>query len=264
MKVNSRTVVLGDGDFPTSAVALKVLEESDNVICCDASILKLLRYYAAVREINSANVAFHANNAANVVSGDNVESVEEFAVTEIERINGKCIRIIGDMDTLSLKYRKRFVNYIIEDCDQETNDLTKAFKYALSFAPSSIAFLGICGGREDHTLGNISLLADYKELIYSGFSGVSNKTDIYAVTNYGVFYPVLESCEFATEPGSQVSIFSFDNTLNINAQGLLYPTNNVIFDMWWKATLNEAVNGSFALKFNHPAKVLIYIAPPKQ
>lgn len=214
--------ILGDGDIYKNAITMEVLEQSDAIICCDAAILKLLSLY----EIN-----------------------------EIEKFRQR-IYIVGDMDTLPLDSQRQFSKYITKFTDQETNDQTKAFNFALNLNPSNICFLGISGRREDHTLGNISLLVDYKEAC----TKLSRQIDIKAVTNFGTFYPVLDSVDFKCVSGTQVSIFTFDNTVKIKSEGLAYPTDNVIFDVWWKATLNEVCDNSFKLEFSHPAKALIYIA----
>ena len=41
--------------------------------------------------------------------------------------------------------------------------------------------------------------------------------------------------------------------------GLEYPTDDVIFDNWWKATLNKAVADTVRLEFNHPSMALIIL-----
>lgn len=214
--------ILGDGDINKNNITMDILDRSDAIICCDAAILKLLSIYET-------------------------EELEKFR---------QRIYIVGDMDTLSLDYQKKFSKYITKFADQETNDQTKAFNFALNLKPSDICFLGISGRREDHTLGNISLLVDYKESCAKSLRQINIK----AVTNFGTFYPVLDSVDFKCIAGTQVSIFSFDNTVNIKSEGLIYPTDNVIFDVWWKATLNEVCDNSFKLEFSHPAKALIYIA----
>ncbi len=69
--------------------------------------------------------------------------------------------IVGDMDSLPKRLQQRYAGIIHRDSDQETNDLTKAFKAALEPRPDTIHILGATGRREDHTMANVSLLADY-------------------------------------------------------------------------------------------------------
>ena len=58
----------------------------------------------------------------------------------------------------------------------------------------------------------------------------------------------------------KVSIFSFDPTLQIKSEGLLYQVAGTKLDMWWRATLNIALSNSFSLEFSHRAKVLLFIS----
>ena len=69
--------------------------------------------------------------------------------------------IVGDGDSLSTEYHKRFSPIIHQIPDQETNDQTKAVRYLQKRGFRRIAIVGATGKREDHTLGNISLLLDY-------------------------------------------------------------------------------------------------------
>ena len=162
--------------------------------------------------------------------------------------------IVGDMDTLDQENKSRFKDIIHHNPDQETNDQTKVFHFALTLSPTRISILGATGGREDHTLGNISLLAEYtRELEYLPFEPA-----IEIVTDYGVFNSYSDSCTVESAPGEQVSIFAFDPTLKIKSAGLKYPTDSVTFDLWWKATLNESLSNKFSLELSHPSRILIF------
>ena len=65
--------------------------------------------------------------------------------------------VIGDGDSVPAEYHNR----LLQINEQEDNDLTKATRYCLSHGWHKIAYLGCTGKREDHTLGNISLLMRY-------------------------------------------------------------------------------------------------------
>ena len=69
--------------------------------------------------------------------------------------------IVGDGDSLSDEVRMRFADRIHRISEQETNDLTKTVTYLRSIGKHYIAIVGATGLREDHTLGNISLLMEY-------------------------------------------------------------------------------------------------------
>lgn len=142
--------------------------------------------------------------------------------------------IIGDGDSLSPDNKIRFAPIILQIADQETNDQTKAVQYLQSKGYRKIAIVGATGKREDHTLGNISLLIDYMK------SGIEVRT----FTDYGVFIPVKDSQTFASHAGQQVSILNF-GAKGLKGEGLVYPLSD--FSNWWQGTLNEATSNEFTI-----------------
>ena len=70
--------------------------------------------------------------------------------------------VVGDLDSLPEPVRNRYSDRIHRVKDQETNDLTKAVNYVKTLGFREVLILGATGRREDHTLGNISLLAQFK------------------------------------------------------------------------------------------------------
>ena len=148
--------------------------------------------------------------------------------------------IVGDMDSLSSELKSRFRDKIFPSTDQETNDLTKAFEYCLMKNYQDVAIIGATGKREDHALGNISLLADYAMRIGS----------ICLLTDYGRIDAVHASKNFESIPGQQVSIFSLTPDTCITAHGLRYPILGKCFTSWWQGTLNETVGDNFRLEMD--------------
>lgn len=142
--------------------------------------------------------------------------------------------IIGDGDSLSPDNKIRFAPIILQIADQETNDQTKAVQYLQSKGYRKIAIVGATGKREDHTLGNISLLIDYMK------SGIEVRT----FTDYGVFIPVKDSQTFASHAGQQVSILNF-GAKGLKGERLVYPLSD--FSNWWQGTLNEATSNEFTI-----------------
>ncbi len=69
--------------------------------------------------------------------------------------------IVGDCDSLSENTARLFADRIYRSPDQQTNDLTKAFRFCMAQGKIDIAIVGATGKREDHTMANISLLAEY-------------------------------------------------------------------------------------------------------
>ena len=157
-------------------------------------------------------------------------------------------RIVGDLDSLSNEFKKRFADRIEHVSEQESNDLSKAFRYCESQGYDTIVILGATGKREDHTLGNLSLLSLYAEQL----------PDIKIVTDYGYFTVAKKSGSFASFPGMQVSIVPLTGNAVVSAEGLKYPMQKLHLRLWYQATLNEALSDSFSLDFPTDCELLIY------
>lgn len=142
--------------------------------------------------------------------------------------------IIGDGDSLLPEYKERFSSIMHQISDQETNDQTKAVLFLQEKGFGKIAIVGATGKREDHTLGNISLLIDYMKM------GMEVRT----ITDYGAFIPVKDTQTFASHPGQQVSILNF-GAEGLQGEGLVYPLSD--FSNWWQGTLNEATASRFTI-----------------
>ena len=143
--------------------------------------------------------------------------------------------IIGDGDSLSAKNRELFSDIIHYVPYQETNDQTKAVEFLISKGYKTIAIVGATGKREDHTIGNITLLSNYKRM------GVN----VRCFTDYGVFMPCKDDEDFSVSRGAQVSIFNV-NAKNLSSIGLKYPIYD--FSSLWQGTLNCCETGSFSIR----------------
>jgi thiamine pyrophosphokinase len=194
--MQSTTVILADGSFPTHEIPLGYLRNAEHIICCDGS-------------------------AENLVLAD----LEPEA-------------IVGDLDSLSPEIAERFSDRLFKVSEQDTNDLTKAVNWCIKKGYKEIIIIGATGKREDHTIGNISLLGEY-----------SRNINVIMVTDTGIITPLLKSCKILSFPGQQVSIFSIDPETQITSKGLKYRLNSLKLHNWWRASLNEATGESFELRF---------------
>ena len=143
--------------------------------------------------------------------------------------------IIGDGDSLSSIYKEQYAHLVHYNPNQETNDQTKAVQYLHARGIRRIAIVGATGKREDHTIGNISLLMEYMRL----------GLEVRSYTDYGVFIPCRDTQTFSCRPGQQVSIFNF-NAHGLRAQGLAYPLYD--FTTWWQGTLNSCTGDTFTIE----------------
>ena len=192
MKQKIDAVILANGEYPTSPLPLRILQEAPYVVCCDGGA------------------------DAYITQGHVPDA------------------IIGDGDSLSEENRCRYASLIHYNPDQETNDQTKAVQFLIAQGKRRIAILGATGKREDHTIGNISLLMEYARI----------GAEIRMYTDYGVFIPCKDESTFLCRPGQQVSIFNF-TACGLKSEGLRYPIYD--FTSWWHGTLNECTTTSFSI-----------------
>ena len=206
------TVILANGEFPQHALPLAALDNADLLIACDGAAESLI---ASGREPDW---------------------------------------IVGDLDSLDAALREKYASRMIHEAEQETNDLSKAFRFACSkiAADEELIILGATGKREDHTLGNISLLADF----------AWHHPNIRMLTDTGIFLAARSGQEISCRPGQAISIFNPCGTpVRATAQGLKYPLKDLELNIWWRATLNTALADRFSLTFA-PAELplLLFLA----
>ena len=145
--------------------------------------------------------------------------------------------IVGVGDSISAVNREKFAHLLHIMSEQETNDQTKAVRFLVEKGMRNIAIVGATGKREDHTIGNISLLIEYARM----------GCDVCSFTDYGVFIPCNGTTTHKCHKGQQVSIFSI-TAKDLSADGLRYPIYD--FNNWWQGTLNECTGEKFTIKAN--------------
>ncbi len=192
------------------------------------------------------------------------------AAAEYIACGGRPYAIVGDCDSLPAGLQAEFSDIVHRFPDQQTNDLTKTVNFCISHGLGHIVILGATGKREDHTLANISLMAEY--ITMSGVESVRMVTermvldavapewcfdweDANAIYERSGLFPEVGAQEFGFEsvPGQQVSIFTPIPGVRISTQGLMYPLENSRLAGWWSGTLNEAVSDSFSIATTGPA-----------
>lgn len=174
------------------------------------------------------------------------------AVSEVYSRGVSVEAIVGDGDSMSLHMKQLYADRLCVVNDQETNDLTKAVLWAVARGYKSIAIVGATGKREDHCLGNISLLLQYARMC---------KVNIYS--DYGVFSAVYGTTDFPSFSRQQVSIFNLTPQVALTVRGLKYPIENRCMRQWWEGTLNESTGSSFRLEFSQGEMIVFQTYEPK-
>lgn len=195
-------IILAAGDFPTNDVPLEILRNNTPLIVCDSALEEVIAY-------------------------NNEQSKELYL---------QPTAVIGDGDSLHSTLKEQYKDIWHQVSEQDDNDLTKATKFAIeNFKPKSIAYIGATGKREDHTLGNISLMKYYFDHL---------EISPVLITDYGWFVVGKGECDFESFTGQQVSIFNC-GCKDLTSKGLkwnIYPFNEL-----WEGTLNEATADRFKL-----------------
>jgi thiamine pyrophosphokinase len=196
------TVVLADGAAPEHEVAMSVFRGAGRLIACDGAW----------------RTAVALGRIPDVVTGD-CDSLNDDDFSELARLGVPVVR----------------------DCEQDTNDLCKAFRFAVRSYPSQrIVILGATGKREDHTIGNIFHLVDFSEIA----------RDVAIVTNSGVFEPVpapRKDWEDVSAVGCALSVFAVHPDTVMRSEGLKWPLDGVSFSSLWRGTLNKVTSPRFTV-----------------
>ena len=210
--------IIANGLFPEKPWVDTLLGHSDRVVCCDGAIEKYLSWHS-----RQTNLPTHP------------------------------VDVVGDGDSLNpvliAEAQRRGIDvhhYVVEE--QEYNDLTKATRHAMEEVDRMgilntevcIEYIGATGLREDHTLGNISLLAYYMEQ-YPDIT-------FHMVSDYGIFIPMHGRRRFHSHAGQQISIFSLSPDKPVTVNGLRWPIENRCLTSWWQGTLNEALGDTFTVQ----------------
>lgn len=166
------------------------------------------------------------------------------AINNLSKLNIEPDAIVGDCDSLFPENSRKYAKIIHQIKEQETNDLTKAVKFSIDQGKVNLTILGATGNREDHTIGNISLLAEYLHI-----------ANVQMITDYGVFVAIDSTATFQSYIGQQVSLFCID-PCKITTHNLKYAVSNQTFTNWWQATLNESTEDEFSIETN--GRIIVY------
>ena len=224
----STAVIIGGGAFPKKEYPRELIRQADVIVCCDGNAFK----------------AFLRNRESIFNDKDRLPDA-----------------VVGDMDSMSPLLAKEYSRLLVKVEEQDDNDQTKAYNYVLEHFPEvdTIHFIAATGKREDHTIGNLGLLMEYARPSTGSGTGPEQGRTLDMVSDYSTAFVVTDSCELVLGKGRRISIFSPDNSLTIKSKGLTWPTGGVVFDNWWKATLNKTSNDVVVLELSHKSLVLIVV-----
>lgn len=188
-----KEVILADGDYPSHPIPLRILQSANTLICCDRAGMNAI----------------------------------EHGLTPTA--------IVGDGDSIPKSFRQEHEALFHIVSEQEDNDLTKATRYLLDHVKNEtsaprreVVYMGATGKREDHTLGNLSLMVRY----YKDF-----QLNPVLLTDHGWFVIAHGDAAFESFPRQQVSIFNLSCS---KLQGENLRWQPYAYQQLWQGTLNES------------------------
>ena len=170
------------------------------------------------------------------------------AINSLENYNLDPIVIIGDFDSLKESNKKKYQTKLFHIPDQNENDLRKAMQWVDKQNIDKATILGASGKRDDHFLGNIFSLTEFK-----------TKTLFTMITNYGIFTTIKNETTLQSFKGEQVSLFATDKTIKISSNNLKYNLNNYTINKLYSCSVNESISKKFTIKISH-GKIITYQA----
>ncbi|MBQ9694206.1 MAG: thiamine diphosphokinase, partial [Kiritimatiellae bacterium] len=148
------------------------------------------------------------------------------------------LQIVGDMDSVCGSVSAHLVTDWHED--QETNDLSKALRWMTQHVPSAtVDFFAVTGKREDHTLGNLALIAAF-----------GKHTRVFTEAGYFELLEPGQSTLFV-EIDVPISFLSFIPQ-RITARGVVWPVENLLLNNLWCATLNRTAGSTVCVSCEKP------------
>ena len=203
---------------------------------------------------NKKNIIIFANGELPISKKANKELLSnkfllccDGAVFKAEYLSYEPDLIIGDLDSINNKIKKKYKDKIIKIKNQDSNDLYKALYWAEENNVKSVTIIGADGGSDDHYLGNLFIILE------NDFS-----FKIKLITNNGQF-DLTNGEEFSSIKNQRVSLFCLDTEAKITSYGLKYKLKNYQFNNLYGATLNIAKTKKFKIECDSPkTKIFVY------
>ena len=143
--------------------------------------------------------------------------------------------IIGDMDSSTID-QDAFKGLYVKISDQDNTDLDKALEWCKLNSLSPLTVLGASQLREDHTIGNLMLLANY-----------SDELDINFVTDYFTITCHHGKRSFTSFKQQLVSILPVEDIQSITTEGLEFPLIDEPFPLSSRGISNRATGHQFII-----------------
>jgi thiamine pyrophosphokinase len=183
--------------------------------------------------VANAPLRWHPRLAALAASAEPLLAADGGA-NHLARIGLRPTAVVGDLDSIRPATRAWLGEEIMVDRpDQDRTDLDKALEYAFDdLGVRSLRVLAALGGRTDHDLGNLGLLARLamgERLIFEAIDqtvlAVAGETSLAAI------------------PGETWSFWTFDPSIQVTVEGVRWPVTDAALDATSRPSIsNEAIS----------------------
>jgi thiamine pyrophosphokinase len=153
--------------------------------------------------------------------------------------------ICGDFDSISIfDAQEKFPSAkVLNLSDQNYSDLEKTINYARELGITSFYIIGIFGGRIDHSLSNLSLLAKlHKEIV---LSIIDEKTELILLSPNCIRKGFYQS---TIENGATVSLAAGDADTVVSISGVKWPLVNQALPLGTMGVSNQASGGEIQVR----------------
>ncbi len=166
----------------------------------------------------------------------------------LARLGLRPTAVVGDLDSVSPDTRA----WLGEDCmvdrpDQDRTDLDKALEYAFDeLGINNLTVLAALGGRTDHDLGNLGLLARM----------AMGERLIFEAADQTVL-AVAGEAKLRARPGETWSFWTFDPSVQVSIEGVRWPVEGAALDVLSRPSIsNEATADEIRIRSTGGAVVV--------
>jgi thiamine pyrophosphokinase len=148
--------------------------------------------------------------------------------------------VVGDLDSISADTRAWLgEDRMVHQPDQDRTDLDKALTYVFDeLGITHLTVLAALGGRTDHDLGNLGLLAHRamgERLVF-----MSEEDTILAVAG---------EASLNARPGETWSFWTFDPSVRVTVEGVRWPIKDARIDVGGRPSIsNEAMSDEIRIR----------------
>ena len=179
--------------------------------------------------VASAPLAWTAELAALAAAASPLLAADGGA-NHLARLGLRPAAVVGDLDSIRPSVREWLgEGLMVPRPDQDRTDLEKTVEHAIDvLGTRRLTVIGGLGGRVDHTVGNLGLLARLAlgpDLVLREAA-----TEVLAVSG---------ELELAAEPGQTWSVWTFDPGVRVTLEGFRWPVRGLALDAGGRPSISN-------------------------